>query len=211
MARLGRIRWFVDAGLSLPTIASLLADSPSPREDLLATIASIDERVTDLAAQRARLVHLVEALDHGTQLSPLPPVIADFYAGLLDRTSDETVRRRITAERDFAELGYYRGIIPPEVELLYDIVDDESAATRLASFARMSDELSDAKADQLAEEVVARIEARLGDPELARRVNLEFVTRLYGLFIDSTDDAQRRVAAAAMPKLLAAIERWRAR
>ncbi len=211
VARLGRIRWFVGAGLSLTTISGLLSDSASPREDLVATIESIDSRIAELTDQGERLARLVDALDSGAELSPMPDVVADFYAGLLDRAKDDTVRRRIMAERDFTELGYYRGIIPPEAALLYDVLDDDRAATALTAFARMSEHLSATEVEQQADEVVARIEARLGDPELARRVDTDVIERFWGLFVDSTDDAQRRVAEAAVPKLVAAIERWRSR
>ena len=70
---------------------------------------------------------------------------------------------------------------------------------------------SDAEVDAMSDDVLARIEARLGDPGLARRVDTGFLARLYQGFIHGTDGAQRRIAAATLPKLLAAIEDWRQR
>jgi len=212
VARLGRIRWLVEAGLTLPTIASVLTGDPSTHADLTASLAAVDARIAELHDQRARLQRLLEAVDSGEELTPLPPVIVAFYNTLLEHAGDdETIRRRIRVERDFAELGFYRGALPTEAVALFDVLDAERIETSLAAFGELSRDLSDAEVDTMSDDVLARIEARLGDPGLARRVDTGFLARLYQGFIHGTDGAQRRIAAATLPKLLAAIEDWRQR
>lgn len=211
VARLGRIRWLVEAGLSLPTIATLLNEDLSPRTDLMAALVAIDERLAELHDQRARLAGLLDAVDSGEELSPLPPVIVTFYATLLEQAPDEALRRRIRAERDFAELGFYRGALPPESVALFDLLDTERIGSSLAAFGDLARDLSDAEVQALSDDVIARIESRLGNADLARRVDTDFLARLYEGFIAGTDGAQSRIAAATLPKLLAAIEDWRTR
>ena len=163
------------------------------------------------ADQRARLAGLLDAVDSGEELSPLPPVIVTFYATLLEQAPDEALRRRIRAERDFAELGFYRGALPPESVALFDLLDTERIGSSLAAFGDLARDLSDAEVQALSDDVIARIESRLGNADLARRVDTDFLARLYEGFIAGTDGAQSRIAAATLPKLLAAIEDWRTR
>ena len=211
VARLGRIRWLVEAGLTLPTIAVVMTEDSSTRADLEASLAAVDERLAELGQQRDRLVGLLDAVASGEELSPLPPVISRFYATLLAHATDESVRRRIRVDRVFAELGFYRGAIPPEAVALFDVLDGQRITASLTAFGELDRDLSDAEVETMSDDVLARIESRLGDADLARRVDTQFLATLYEGFIGGTDGAQRRIARATLPKLLAAIEDWRQR
>ena len=102
--------------------------------DLRAALDVLQGRIESLSAQRDRLEGLVEAVEQGESLSPLPPTVADFYDVLIARATNELTRRAVVREREFLELAYLRGEVPPEAELLFAAVDEQSTAASLETF-----------------------------------------------------------------------------
>lgn len=130
LARLLRIRWLVDAGLSLPAIREVLPAQGRPRqdtalEDLGATLAGLDARITELTAQRARVVVLIERVEAGEGISPLPAAVARVYDRLADRMPTERARRALETERAILSVLAIRGLLPDSVVRLAAALTEE--------------------------------------------------------------------------------------
>ncbi|MEO7059991.1 MAG: MerR family transcriptional regulator, partial [Lapillicoccus sp.] len=129
VARLTRIRWLTSAGIPLSRIAGMLESTmkgPGGDDggrspilvDLESTVVAIDDRLEQLRGQRDQIQRLIDSVQRSDVLSPMPPIVARFYDEMEHEAGDEKVRRIIRQERDFMELAYYRGDMPPEAELL---------------------------------------------------------------------------------------------
>ena len=89
VARLLRIRWLADGGLSLTQVAEMLAsdtigtDQDSRREavlrDLRATRGTIEAQQRSLAEQASRVDELIARVERGEGLSPAPSALTRFY------------------------------------------------------------------------------------------------------------------------------------
>lgn len=214
VARVSRIRWLAAAGLSLTTIAELLPEPVEPPQvDLAAALSALDDRITELRAQRERLAALIDTVseDGGTQLSPMPARVSAFYAAMEARAPDERTARAIRRERDFNELAYYRGEMPAEAELLYEAPTERDVLASLSGFGQDPASLSDNEIAAVADAVVARMEARIGAGAAgtAKSVDIAMVNRVYDLYMATATPGERRVGAAVQQRLVAAIERWR--
>jgi DNA-binding transcriptional MerR regulator len=218
LARVGRIRWLAETGLSLAQVGAALS---VPRDaggsdlfatvlaDLRATVDILGERIDSLAAQRGRLIALVTTMEGSQSLSPMPPGVTEFYEALDRAAPDEATRAGVRGERDFLELAYLRGEVPPEAELLFAALDDQVRAADLEAFREsMNDELSDADVDRMATANVARILDRLGSggADAARTVDVGALRKLYDLFLATGDEHARRFGTAMLTKLVASIE-----
>ncbi|MBW9204563.1 MerR family transcriptional regulator [Mumia sp. zg.B53] len=213
VARLIRVRWLVESGLSLARIADLLAPEPSHPGagvgDLREALATLDARLVELADRRERLARLLESVLAGGALTPLPNVVADFYDDLEARAPDAGTRRAINAERDFLELAYFRGEVPSEAEALF-AGTPELMQEAMAAFAESltAAELSDEEVDAFAAANVARMKRRVGGrtPEIVASIDLDVVARLYALFEVTSDERGRRIGAAMQRHLTREIE-----
>lgn len=226
VARVSRIRWLQGSGLTLAQVAAVLADEPpspgpgqaSPHpevagrqralDELTASLTLVEQQLSDLTGQRDRLRTLVAALERGDSLSPLPPVVAAYYARLEAAAPDERVRLAVRGEREFLELAVLRGEVPAEVELLFSVGPAEQQATLDAFVTALGADLTDEEVEELAEANVARIATRLGDrgPRVAAAVDAETVDRLYALFDATSDPRDRRIGAAMRRRMLAWVE-----
>ena len=221
LARVGRVRWLADSGLPLAQISAALS---VPRDstrcdqrdavltDLRATLDLLGERIEDLTAQRDRLVTLVAAVEGGESLSPMPPRVVAFYDAMAEGASDDTTRTGVRRERDFLELAYLRGDVPPEAELLFAALDDRALTASLDAFTvSLTSELSDADVERIAAANVARMRDRFGErlPEVAQAIDIHAVGRLMDLFLATGRDRERRIGQAVLTKLLAMIKEAR--
>lgn len=126
LTRLMRIRWLVESGVPLAEVRHMVrapgtADERAVvEEDLVAVLASMDERLASLAAQRAAVQTLLERVRVHGRLSPLPPSVVRLYTAMLDRALPEPLQVAVTRERDLLELACYRGALPADVETLVD-------------------------------------------------------------------------------------------
>ena len=115
-------------------------------------------------------------------------------------------------ERDFLELAYIRGEVPPEAELLFAAVDEQTRSASLAAFRdSLTSELRDEDVDRIASENIERMRHRLGEqlPQVARAIDVEALRRLYTLFLATGDDRDRRLGEAVLDKLVAMIAQAR--
>jgi DNA-binding transcriptional MerR regulator len=227
VARLTRIRWLTQAGVPLSRIGGMLQaeDDAAARSadagraaiatDLRATVVALDDQLEQLAAQRERVLRLVESVERDDHLSPMPPAVARFYDDLERRAPHDRVRRVIRRERDFMELAFYRGDMPPAVEAVYLGFDDVRRADSLALFGRIADregrEPNAAEVQEIASAVVARLSRHLG-PDLqrvARSVDPDVARRAADLYVRLADDRERPLARAAADAVLGALEEAR--
>lgn len=223
VARLTRVRWLADSGLSLAQIADLLhldedTTSAEPVDlqvvaDLRGALQALESRLTDLTGQRDRLAALLASVADGGPLTPLPAVVAAFYAELEAAAADENTRLAVREEREFVELAYFRGEVPPEAEVLFLGATPESLQQGLDAFAvgLNAAELTDKEIENLAAANVARMRGKVGDrlAEVVASIDLEVLARLYQLYDRTTDQRGRRVGAAMQRQLTAEIEAWR--
>ncbi|MGI8329772.1 MerR family transcriptional regulator [Actinomadura scrupuli] len=230
VARLIRIRWLTQAGVPLSRIVGMLqpsgdlgrgsagADRESVLTDLNATVVALEEQLEQLEAQRTRVRRLITAVEQHDHLSPLPAAIARFYETIEQRARDDGVRRAIRRERDFMELAFYRGEMPPEVEVLYQGFDEARMAESIALFGQIADRYesasapSEAEVAQIAAAVVERFSRHLGPelPHLARSVDLDAVQQAADLYVRLAGEKDRRLDRVIAAALLAAIEEARA-
>ncbi|WP_213452062.1 MerR family transcriptional regulator [Rhizomonospora bruguierae] len=227
LARLVRVRWLAQAGIPLATIATVLDDQPgidppgqgASREsvlaDLRASVVAVDEQLAELRGQRERITGLIAAVEAGGGLSPMPPVVARFYDEMEARAGDGKARRLIRRERDFMEVAFYRGEMPPESALLYQGLTEAAMARSLDQFRAIADRaeqvhlLDDREIAQIADGVVERITRHLGPdlPRLMKAVDLDLARRAADLYLGLADPRHRRIDRAIADALLTAIEK----
>ena len=152
VARLLRIRWLADGGLSLTQVAEMLAsdtigtDQDSRREavlrDLRATRGTIEAQQRSLAEQASRIDELIARVERGEGLSPAPSALTRFYDAIEARiTRLGGSMRGLRAERQMMVVLASLGMVPdstiPFIEGL-DEADRELSAQQIADFTRLS-------------------------------------------------------------------------
>ena len=234
VARLSRIRWLVQAGVSLETIGRILdgskatgveqpdnapadgtlearAAAGSVVEDLAGALAAVEDHLAEVTRQRDMLTDLLERARTGSTVSPMSPRMAAFFDRLEQAAADEAARCAVRKERDLTDLACYRGQMPPEAEFLFVDPDPDCDAESLALYSQDPADLSEAQIEQRAQVMVSRMEARL-PPErlaaLAGSVGTESVRGLFGL-IGAIGYPDARLTRALEREFLAAIARWR--
>ena len=231
VARLSRIRWLVQAGVSLETIKRVLDepeatgieridDAPASEarsaagsvvEDLAGALAAVEDHLAEVTRQRDMLAGLLERARTGSAVSPMSPRMAAFFDRLEQAAPDKATRSAVRKERDLTDLACYRGQMPPEAESLFVDPDPHYDAESLALYSQDPAELSDVQIEQRAQAMISRMEARL-PPEhlaaLAGSVDTESVRELFGL-IGTTGYPDARLTRALEREFLTAINRWR--
>ena len=230
VARLSRIRWLVQAGVSLETIRRVLDESEatgveqpddaaagvraatgSVVEDLAGALAAVEDHLAEVTRQRDMLAGLLERARAGSTISPMSPRMEAFFDRLEQAAADEATRCTVRKERDLTDLACYRGQMPPEAEFLFVDPDPDYDAESLAFYSQEPTELSEAQIEQRAQVMVSRMEARL-PPErlaaLARSVDTDAVQGLFSL-IGATGYPDARLTRALEREFLTAIDRWR--
>ena len=231
VARLSRIRWLVQAGVSLETIKRVLDepeatgieridDAPAAEarsaagsvvEDLAGALAAVEDHLAEVTRQRDMLAGLLERARTGSAVSPMSPRMAAFFDRLEQAAPDEATRCAVRKERDLTDLACYRGQMPPEAESLFVDPDPHYDAESLALYSQDPAELSDTQIEQRARLIVSRMEAQL-PPErlaaLAGSIDTESVRALFDL-IAATGYPDTRHTQALEREFLTAINRWR--
>ena len=234
VARLSRIRWLVQAGVSLGTIRRVLDESEatgveriddapaagaagarsaagSVVEDLAEALAAVEDHLAEVSRQRDMLSGLLERARTGSTVSPMSPRMAAFFDRLEQAAPDEATRCAVRKERDLTDLACYRGQMPPEAEFLFVDPDPRYDAESLALYSQDPTELSDAQIEQRARDMVSRLEARLTPKhlaDLANSVDTEAVQALFRL-ITTTGYPDARLTRTLEREFLTAIDRWR--
>lgn len=161
IARILRIRWLVDAGMSLDTVATTLdAEPEDAAADLRATADSLDARIAELETQRERVRALCEMAESGRELRALPPAVDALYERIDARIDDPRTRAAVRREQRVAEMFAQRGLLPAAVGQTVDALD-ESDLDLVAEFyhryARLAD-LDRAAAEREMDALVALFE-----------------------------------------------------
>ena len=114
VARLSRIRWLVQAGVSLETITRVLdepeitdversdearAAAGSVVEDLAGALAAVEDHLAEVTRQRGMLASLLERARAGSTVSPMSPRMAAFFDRLELAAADEATRCAVRKER----------------------------------------------------------------------------------------------------------------
>ncbi|WP_167148963.1 MerR family transcriptional regulator [Actinomyces sp. ZJ308] len=212
VARLSRIRWLVQAGVSLETIKRILDESEAiVVEDLAGALSAVEEHLVEVTRQRDMLAGLLERARNGAAVSPMPPRMAAFFDRMEQAAPDESTRTAVRRERDLTDLACYRGQMPPEAEFLFTDPDPRHDAESLALYSQDPAELSDAQIEQRARATVSHLEAQLSPTrlkDLASSVDTEAVRSLFHL-IARLEYLDPRLAQALEREFLATIDRWR--
>ena len=158
VARLSRIRWLVQAGVSLETIRRVLDESEatgveqpddapaagtvetraaagSVVEDLAGALTAVEDHLAEVTRQRDMLAGLLERARTGSTVSPMSPRMAAFFDRLEQAAPDKATRSAVRKERDLTDLACYRGQMPPEAEFLF--VDPDPGPFGSASWGRI--------------------------------------------------------------------------
>ena len=89
LARLVRIRWLAESGMSLASIGHLLdGSSKDATEDFDSALERIDAEIQKLAAQRDRIEGLRELAKSDATISPLPASLDSLYTAVRSRLTN---------------------------------------------------------------------------------------------------------------------------
>ena len=157
LARLLRIRWLADGGLSLRQVAEILASDPasdeppvSPAEarrrrvlhDLRAARGTIEARRRSLDEQAQRVDELIAHVEAGEALAPVPAALTRFYDAIEAR-----VRalggdlRTLRTERQMMQILGSLGMMPASVTPYIEAFDDaeiDMCAQQVIGFSRLT-------------------------------------------------------------------------
>ena len=152
LARLLRIRWLADGGLSLTQVAEMLAsdaigiDQDSRREavlrDLRATRGTIEAQRRSLAEQASRIDELIARVEAGEALAPVPAGLTRFYDAI-----EAWVRalggdlRTLRTERQMMQILGSLGMMPASVVPYIEAFDDaeiDMCAQQIIGFSRLT-------------------------------------------------------------------------
>lgn len=175
IARILRIRWLVEAGMSLDAVAAMLDAEPEDAvSDLQATAQALHSRMAELETQLDRVQELLEMATQGRELSALPASVERIYQRLDADITDPRGRAALRRERYVAELFAQRGLFKagPVEEYVRTLNDDDLAIIvdfyqRFAKLNDLDQAAADSEIDHLVSMSVAWIATR---PELVRRM-----------------------------------------
>ena len=163
LARLLRIRWLADGGLSLRQVAEIIASDPEPVEpaeptepagprgdehrrevlrDLRAARGTIEARRRSLDEQARRIDELIARVEAGEALAPVPAALTRFYDAIEAR-----VRalggdlRTLRTERQMMQILGSLGMMPASVVPYIEAFDDaeiDMCAQQIIGFSRLT-------------------------------------------------------------------------
>ena len=157
LARLLRIRWLADGGLSLRQVAEILASDPasdeppvSPAEarrrrvlhDLRAARGTIEAQRRSLDEQAQRVDELIARVEAGQALAPVPVALTRFYDAIEAR-----VRalggdlRALRTERQMMQILGSLGMVPASVVPFVEAFDDaeiDMCARQIIGFSHLT-------------------------------------------------------------------------
>ena len=163
LARLLRIRWLADGGLSLRQVAEIIASDPEPVEpaeptepagprgdehrrevlrDLRAARGTIEARRRSLDEQARRIDELMARVEAGEALAPVPAFLTRFYDMIEIRVralgGDPSSLR---TERQMVQIMGSLGMVPASVVPYIEAFDDaeiDMCAQQIIGFSRLT-------------------------------------------------------------------------
>ena len=230
LARLLRIRWLADGGLSLRQVAEILASDPasdeppvSPAEarrrrvlhDLRAARGTIEARRRSLDEQAQRVDELIARVEAGQALAPVPVALTRFYDAIEARVRDlEEDPEILRTERQILQVLGSLGMVPDSAVPFVEALDEneiELCAQQVIGFSRLP-RLHGEEARQAAHALAERtVELSLRHKDLALAVlddlpggvagrTLWHLTRV--LFASGYPDPAQQAFAARLLELL---------
>jgi len=143
LARLLRIRWLADGGLSLRQVAEILASDPasdeppvSPAEarrrrvlhDLRAARGTIEAQRRSLDEQAQRVDELIARVEAGQALAPVPVALTRFYDAIEARVRDlEEDPEILRTERQILQVLGSLGMVPDSAVPFVEALDEAGA------------------------------------------------------------------------------------
>lgn len=140
LARLLRIRWLADGGLSLRQVAEILASDPasdeppvSPAEarrrrvlhDLRAARGTIEAQRRSLDEQAQRVDELIARVEAGQALAPVPVALTRFYDAIEARVRDlEEDPEILRTERQILQVLGSLGMVPDSAVPFVEALDE---------------------------------------------------------------------------------------
>ena len=230
LARLLRIRWLADGGLSLRQVAEILASDPasdeppvSPAEarrrrvlhDLRAARGTIEAKRRSLDEQAQRVDELIARVEAGQALAPVPVALTRFYDAIEARVRDlEEDPEILRTERQILQVLGSLGMVPDSAVPFVEALDEkeiELCAQQVIGFSRLP-RLHGEEARQAAHALAERtVELSLRHKDLALAVlddlpggvagrTLWHLTRV--LFASGYPDPAQQAFAARLLELL---------
>ncbi|WP_147680406.1 MerR family transcriptional regulator [Actinomyces ruminicola] len=166
LARLLRIRWLADRGLSLTQVAQILAadargtDREAILQDLRSARENIEERQRALREQADRVDELIARVAGGGPPSPLPIALTYFYDDVarrirgLEAPARDRALQVLTGERRLMMTLAAREMIPASASRFIaelDAAERDACAQQICAFAEL-EQTGDAGAVELAQE-----------------------------------------------------------
>lgn len=146
LARLLRIRWLADSGLSLTQVAEMLAsDAAGPDRDtvlmdLHATRGTIEAQRRSLEEQARRIDELIALVESGHALSPAPTALTRFYDDLETRVRARGGDlRSLRTERQMKQILASLGMIPDSATAFVEELDEEDRDVCAEQFSAFSE------------------------------------------------------------------------
>lgn len=230
LARLLRIRWLADGGLSLRQVAEILASDPasdeppvSPAEarrrrvlhDLRAARGTIEAQRRSLDEQAQRVNELIARVEAGQALAPVPVALTRFYDAIEARVRAlEEDPEILRTERQILQVLGSLGMVPDSAVPFVEALDEkeiELCAQQVIGFSRLP-RLHGEEARQAAHALAERtVELSLRHKDLALAVlddlpggvagrTLWHLTRV--LFASGYPDPAQQAFAARLLELL---------
>ena len=230
LARLLRIRWLADGGLSLRQVAEILASDPasdeppvSPAEarrrrvlhDLRAARGTIEAQRRSLDEQAQRVDELIARVEAGQALAPVPVALTRFYDAIEARVRDlEEDPEILRTERQILQVLGSLGMVPDSAVPFVKALDENEidlCAQQVIGFSRLP-RLHGEEARQAAHALAERtVELSLRHKDLALAVlddlpggvagrTLWHLTRV--LFASGYPDPAQQAFAARLLELL---------
>ena len=156
LARLLRIRWLADGGLSLRQVAEILASDPasdeppvSPAEarrrrvlhDLRAARGTIEAQRRSLDEQAQRVDELIARVEAGQALAPVPVALTRFYDAIEARVRAlEEDPEILRTERQILQVLGSLGMVPDSAVPFVEALDEkeiELCAQQVIGFSRL--------------------------------------------------------------------------
>lgn len=156
LARLLRIRWLADGGLSLRQVAEILASDPasdeppvSPAEarrrrvlhDLRAARGTIEAQRRSLDEQAQRVDELIARVEAGQALAPVPVALTRFYDAIEARVRDlEEDPEILRTERQILQVLGSLGMVPDSAVPFVEALDENEidlCAQQVIGFSRL--------------------------------------------------------------------------
>lgn len=164
-----------------PSVGETRSDDAARSEtmaDLRAVLNAIDQQLEDLTAKRGHLSALLDTVEGGGPLTPVPASLARMYQELARRAPTARSRRLIQGEWDLMELACYRGDLPEDVVDFAERLTEEDL-DRLVEFIDTFQRIADTRPVDAEQQLREQARAVVAFTE---RIAPDLLSRWVGMF-----------------------------